>query len=53
MNDYFYGWYFRCQSEQGTIAVIPAVHVSGDEKSCSIQVITEGRGVEPEVPLKF
>lgn len=51
MNDYFYGWYFRCQSEQGTIAVIPAVHVSGEEKSCSIQVITEEGAWNREYPI--
>lgn len=41
MSEYFYGWYFRCQSEQGTVAVIPAVHISDKKRSCSLQVITE------------
>lgn len=41
MNEYFYGWYFRCQGEDGTFAVIPAVHISDRKKTCSIQVITE------------
>ena len=41
MSDHFYGWYFRCQGEEGSIAVIPAVHISAKKRSCSIQVITE------------
>lgn len=41
MNDYFYGWYFRCQSGEETLAVIPAVHRSKGKWSCSVQVITE------------
>ena len=41
---FFYGWYFRCQSETDTIAVIPAVHISGEKSSSSIQILTE-RGV--------
>ena len=41
MSEYFYGWYFRCQGNEGSIAVIPAVHFSGGKQSCSIQVITE------------
>lgn len=41
MRNYFYGWYFKCQSEPRTLSIIPAVHRSGQKKSCSIQVITE------------
>lgn len=40
MSDYFCGWYFKCQSDQQTLAVIPAIHKSKKEKSCSIQLIT-------------
>lgn len=40
MSEYFCGWYFKCQSENQTLAVIPAFHESGDKKYCSIQVIT-------------
>ena len=40
MSRYFLGWYFKCQSEQETIAVIPALHKANGEKSCSIQLIT-------------
>lgn len=41
MRDYFCGWYFKCQSETQTLAVIPAVHTSKKGKSCSIQLITD------------
>lgn len=41
MHEYFSGWYFRCQSDSQTLAVIPAVHRSGTEQSCSIQLITD------------
>lgn len=41
MRDYFCGWYFKCQSEKETLAVIPAFHKSRGEKSCSIQIITD------------
>lgn len=41
MRDYFCGWYFKCQSDSQTFAVIPAIHKTQGEKSCSIQLITE------------
>lgn len=41
MNEYFCGWYFKCRSDQGTFAVIPALHRAGQENSCSVQVITD------------
>lgn len=37
----FYGWYLKCQSDTQTLAVIPAVHNTGDKRACSIQVITD------------
>lgn len=37
----FYGWYLKCQSDIQTLAVIPAVHNTGNKRTCSIQVITE------------
>ena len=51
MNDYFYGWYFRCQGEEGSIAVIPAVHLSSGKRSCSIQVITQSGSLYREFPV--
>ena len=41
MYNYFYGWYFKCQSDTQTLAVIPAVHTAGNKRTCSIQVITD------------
>lgn len=41
MHNYFYGWYFKCQSKTQTLAIIPAVHESNGSKTYSVQVITE------------
>ena len=41
MHDFFYGWYLKCQSDTQTLAVIPAVHSTKNESTCSIQVITQ------------
>lgn len=41
MKEYFSGWYFRCQSDTQTLAIIPARHYQDGEKNCSIQVITK------------
>lgn len=41
MYGFFYGWYLKCQSDTQTLAVIPAVHQSGRERTCSIQVIAD------------
>ena len=41
MQDFFYGWYLKCQSETQTLAVIPAIHQMGEKRTCSIQIITE------------
>lgn len=38
---YFYGWYLKCESDEQTLAVIPAVHQSGRKRTCSIQIITD------------
>lgn len=51
MSRYFYGWYFRCQGEEGTAAVIPAVHLSREKQCCSIQVITPGASLYREYPV--
>lgn len=40
MRDDFWGWYFKCQSDSGTLAVIPAAHRGAGERSCSVQLIT-------------
>ena len=41
MRHSFYGWYLKCQSDTQTLAVIPAVHNTGNKRACSIQVITD------------
>lgn len=41
MREYFCGWYFKCQSDTQTLAVIPAFHKSRYGKSCSVQIITD------------
>lgn len=48
----FYGWYFKCQSDTQTLAVIPAVHQTGKKKSCSIQIITEKESWTVELPAE-
>ena len=52
MSDYFYGWYFRCQGEDGMAAVIPAVHRSRGKWSCSIQVLTEQGSWNQNFPIQ-
>jgi len=41
MSDDFQGWYFKCQTEDRTLSVIPAIHRCGGTRSCSVQVITD------------
>ena len=39
----FYGWYMKCQSDNQTLAVIPALHQCGGKVTCSIQLITDSQ----------
>lgn len=41
MDHSFYGWYFKCQSDTQTLAVIPAIHNTENKHTCSIQIITD------------
>lgn len=41
MKGTFYGWYMKCQSTTETLAVIPAIHQSDKECTCSIQILTD------------
>ena len=50
MRNYFCGWYFRCQSEQQTLAVIPSVHRTKESKYCAIQLITDTRSFHIQFP---
>lgn len=40
-NSYFCGWYFRCQSQSRTVALIPAIHIAGGKRTGSIQIISD------------
>ncbi len=50
---YFYGWYFKCQTDTRTLAVIPAFHRTGRKKTCSLQIITEENAWMVELPAVF
>lgn len=41
MQETFYGWYMKCQSDTKTLAVIPAIHRTKQKSACSIQIITD------------
>ena len=40
-HSYFCGWYYRCQSNKQTLAIIPSVHKTKNSAFCTIQVITD------------
>ena len=50
MSRYFLGWYFKCQSEQETIAVIPALHKANGEKILFHPAHYPPRLLEPLLP---
>lgn len=41
MNNYFCGWYYRCQSDTQTLAIIPSVHKAKDGDFSAIQLVTD------------
>lgn len=41
MDHTFCGWYFRCQSDTDTLALIPAMHATHGERSGSLQIISD------------
>ncbi len=51
MGNYFCGWYYRCQSENHTLAVIPSVHRAGKDKFCTIQLITNSDAFNLRLPI--
>ena len=51
MRDYFCGWYYRCQSNTQTLAIIPSIHKSKGESFCNIQIITDDGAFH--VPLPY
>lgn len=50
MHNYFCGWYFRCQSDQQTLAIIPSVHRTRASKHCAIQLITDAQSSQVSYP---
>lgn len=52
LRDYFCGWYFKCQSNEHTLAVIPAFHRSENNQSCSIQIITDAKAWNVDFPYE-
>lgn len=40
MYNRFSGWYFKCQSDQHILALIPAIHAAGNTITGSVQLIT-------------
>lgn len=41
MQNFFQGWYFKCCTDNRTIAFIVAVHNDGNKRSASLQIITD------------
>lgn len=50
MKEYFCGWYFKCQSERETVALIPAIHTHGGKRTGSIQFISSEGGRNVPLP---
>lgn len=42
---YFKGWYFKCSTQNKTIAFIPAYHYSNNKKTASLQIITDNKAI--------
>ena len=51
MSRYFYGWYFRCQSDQQTLAIIASYHKAGECNCCEIQFVTETEAFRISFPF--
>lgn len=51
MRNFFCGWYFRCQSDQQTLAVIPSIHRTDESKFCAIQLITDTQSFHIQFPF--
>ena len=50
MRKYFCGWYYRCQSADHTLAIIPSVHKTKDSSFCTIQLITDTHAFHAQFP---
>ena len=49
-HSYFCGWYYRCQSNKQTLAIIPSVHKTKDSAFCTIQMITDTHAFHVQFP---
>ena len=49
-HSYFCGWYFHCQSDKQTLAIIPSVHKTKDSAFCTIQVFTDTLAFHVQFP---
>ena len=50
MRSYFCGWYFRCQTDRQTLAIIPSIHKTRESKYCAIQLITDTQSFHVPFP---
>jgi len=50
MRNYFCGWYYRCQSDCQTLAVIPSFHKARAGDFCMIQLITDTESFHVQLP---
>lgn len=50
MKKYFCGWYYRCQSDTQTLAIIPSIHKTSDSVFCNVQIITDSNAFQISFP---
>ena len=50
MRQYFCGWYYRCQSDTKTLAIIPSIHKTADSAFCNVQIITDRNAFQISFP---
>ena len=50
MREFFCGWYYRCQSDNQTLAIIPSVHKTREGNFCTIQLITDTDAFHTQFP---
>lgn len=52
MRNYFCGWYYRCQSDHQTLAMIPSVHKTKEHSFSMIQLITDTHSYHAQFPYE-
>ena len=50
MKIHFRGWYYRCQSDTQTFAIIPSVHKTSGDAFCNIQIVTDTNAFQTAFP---